>query len=229
MDHLRSKDHERSLIASHTSIAPETALQQLQKQPDESERAFARRVVDILHRSIAHVYDDERASEHRWHVPPEENIVLWLGGFLSPRVKKYAFCDHERAIWRGMGLCGQQARAVTSVLRDEEICASPVAFDDHVIVEATVDGEQWIFDSDLNVIIPHSIEECRDDPSLARPYYADAETIGRGGLSDEYIDHIVNIFRTDPGTLTPSYDIQQWFEKKSYTIHRLARYARSVL
>lgn len=113
---------------------------------------------------------------------------------------------------RGVGLCGQQARALTSALRAGNIEASPVAFDNHVVVQADIGGEGWILDSSLNTIIPHSLKKCHANPEIVRSYYEEAKTTNRHELSEKNIDRLVEIFGTESGTLTPPYDIHRRFE-----------------
>lgn len=223
MDELRARGDlsTGSLFASGAELPPDAALDKLQRRPGEGDRDFVHRAVDILHRSLAHVHDPAKTTQHRWHVPARENVFLWLAGYVSPRVRKYAFCSHERAIRRGVGLCGQQARALVSALRDGGVEAKPVALEGHVIVEAIVDGEPWILDSDFNVVIEQSLTDCQAHPDVVREAYREQATPLRGDtrLSQRKVDEVVAIYSTSPSSLSPPLATQMPVERALYAMH----------
>lgn len=223
MDRLRARGafDDRSFFETGAELDPQEALSQLQRKSGEGDEEFVKRAVDVLHRSIAHFYERESARESRWHVPPTDNLFLWIAGFISPRVEKYAFCNYERAVRRGVGLCGQQARALTSVLREGGIDARPVAFDGHVLVEARVSGDRWVLDSDYNVVITEGINYCRSNPEKARQIYEEtaAPLRPREGIPEESLRHIEDIFTAEPGTISPKFGLHHRLERVLYLLH----------
>jgi|GEM_PF-6371710 len=189
MDHLRSR---HTLAERPADLDPEEALERLRRRPDESDREFAGRAVDVLHRSIVHGIDHGHLAADRWHLPPEENLLIHLGARLLPRLSYYPFCDHERAVWRGVGLCGQHARALTSVLRAGGVNADPVPLPNHVVVEADLDGDPHVLDSHLNTVVPHGINSLVEDPELVRPHYRGTHLHQRDDLNETELDNVVD-------------------------------------
>lgn len=219
MSYLRA----RGDVLEGVDLEPDVALERLERRPGEPDAAYVRRAVDAVHRSLVHHHDPERADLHRWHVPPRENVFLWLGGFANERVAKYAFCDHRRAIERGVGFCGQCARALTSALRENGVECRPVAFPRHVVTEAVVGGERWVLDANLRTVIPHSLEAIGREPEIVREYYArEGRPQGEGGsVGVAKLDELVEIFAGPPGRLSPPYELQRVIERVLYRLHPL--------
>ena len=73
-----------------------------------------------------------------------------------------------------MGLCSQHAIIVDGILKDKNIPSKIVRLTGHLVVMAEVSSdENWILDSDYDVIVPYSLTEIEKDSTIIIPFYKD--------------------------------------------------------
>ncbi len=138
---------------------------------------FVTTVTRIFHDGIAHISprDVERngTDHYRIRVPVTENWILYALSFIKPDTyMDYEFCDHRRALRRGVGRCGQQALAVVSFLSEHEVDTGFIALGGHAVATARVDEDKWyILDPDYGGVIPYDLMTAEKDPDGVLDHY----------------------------------------------------------
>lgn len=187
--------HERSLrFQDDLTLSLEEFRAGLQRRSDESAQAFAERATQVVCGGLAHVeWDDPAAQRYYLQVPVWENYWLHLAGYLHDDFRRYHFRNPERTLERGVGICGDAACLLSSVLEREGIDTRIVAFDGHVVVEADLLGAapaRWMLDPDFGAVVPHDIEDVHRDPEVIDgPYHA-------AGHGDDDIAALKQIYAT---------------------------------
>ncbi len=169
------------------------------QRSDVSHADYATTVNQAVQQGIAHYWPEEQAAanKHHWRIPLHENYLLFLMSYIYPKMyERYEYCDHHKAIERGVGLCSQHAIIFTGVLQERGIPARIVALSDlHVVATAQVEPDSetwWIFDPDYGVVIHHDMDAIKADPALVAPYYREA------GYSAATADEFVTWYRMPP-------------------------------
>ena len=148
------------------------ALIQIQKLPVENNRDYVYRLTHVINQAIAHYWDDSGIDTFHMRIPIWDNYILWLSSYIYPHTfLRYEFTDYQRALERGIGLCSQEAIIEEEVLEKNGIHAKIIGLNGHVVTTAYIDGKWIISDPDFDTVIPNSIEEIENDPSIVIPYY----------------------------------------------------------
>ena len=148
---------------------------------DYQDKEKVRKAVHFVNRAMAHYWRDEGISTYNLRVPVYENYILFFINYLYPKsfpkaymIRKYEFCDYDRAIERGVGLCSQHATVLSQLLNKRNIRCQVLRLDGHVVAYAEVDSVKnkwWVLDADYGVIIPYSIKKIEKETSLIRFHY----------------------------------------------------------
>ena len=162
------------------------ALKQISRRPDESDKAYVFRVNDIVNKSMANIEIPRIQEYNLMRVSIRENYVLSIYNLIySDRYKMYEYLDYRKAIERGVGLCSQQAMAMTAILNENGVKAEMVGLDGHVVLRAKVSNDTWYTaDPDYGVVMPFDISEIEDNPAVIIPYYNNMKTNLKKGLGD---------------------------------------------
>jgi hypothetical protein len=167
------------------------------RQKNETDKDFAIRVNEVINKGFSHYWHNEGISKYHLRVPVWENYILWAAGSISPsKYRKYEFCNYEKNLERGVGLCSTHSIVVKGVLNDNDIDASLWDIAGHVVVRAKVGENEWyILDPDFGVVIPYDIPDIEADPEIVRPYYKDMANLYRKNARDPYTtDHVVELY-----------------------------------
>lgn len=168
------------------------AIAQLHDISDKDEAARQAAVV-VSHALVHPDWFRVDPVEYRQLVPVWENYYLHLIGRFSglPQFERYHFSDYKRTIRRGIGLCGDAAMVMSSVLDELDIENRILSFDGHVIVEYQDSRGKWrLADPDFGVLISADIKRLRQDPESVRVDYRKA------GYTEDEITTLVEIYRT---------------------------------
>lgn len=169
---LRSPD--LHLLRTGDIHLTEAQFRERARRGNESNEAYAIRLTTVVHKGMA----SYGAEVERLHgqIPIHENYLLHLAGYLYPPLfNPYEFCNVEKAIARGLGICSQQCMIMTELLTANGVDARIVGLSGHIVVTAQVDSLEdiwWTFDPYYNKIIPHAIQEIESDPERVRTAYA---------------------------------------------------------
>jgi hypothetical protein len=169
--------HIQGLFKDDLTLSYEQVLAGKDRRPSESPQAYLERATMLVNRGMAHIWDDAVADAYRLRVPVQENFILYLWSFIEPeRYGKYEFADAGRALERGVGLCSQQAMALTDILNENGVRADIAGLEGHVVVRAEAAPGRWmIADPDYGVVIPHDLAVLEQNAALVRQYYRDAD------------------------------------------------------
>lgn len=148
----------------------------------------------IVNNSLVHV-DWFRVDPevYRQLVPIWENYFLYAIGKYSglPQFERYHYANYERNIKRGIGMCGDSATVLSSVLDKYQYSNRIISFDGHVIVEyLDSSGRSELYDPDFGVSLGIGLNELTsklDDVSSAYM---------RSGYSVKEVDKLIKIYQT---------------------------------
>lgn len=192
---------------------------ELLKIKNNNPKEFAIKANEVVNNGIAHYWLDEGISKYNLRVPLIENYILFASSYLYPSgFKKYEFCDYEKALERGVGLCSQHSIILSQFLSRSDIENKIIGLSGHVVITAQVEQETdtwWVFDPDYGVTIEHNIEAIENDPKLIRIFYSNE------GYSQDNIAMLEGIFGKDGNDISDnvkSYSTSKkyYFEKASY-------------
>lgn len=175
-----------------TTITYDEAMRQLKTVPLQDVKQYVKSINEIINRGIAHYWEDSGIKKYNLTIPLHENYILYALSYVYPDYKKYEFCQYKKALERGVGLCSQQAIAITDFLNRKGIETRIVSLGGHVVATAKVDeknNEWWVLGPDLNVVIPYSIEKLETSPDIVRSYYR-GKIDKNIGLTEEQIAEI---------------------------------------
>jgi hypothetical protein len=210
-------DHQDYRFKDDLKLSYEEALRALKKSPEETEQEFNQRITTVIADSLAHIHwnEEEDNTIYNQLVPIWENYFLYFAGQLTsiPEFKKYHFADYNRSLKRGIGICGDASMIMSQILNQEGTVNQIVSFPGHVVVAAqNGSGKENTYDADFGVLVPYTIEEIQQSPSLIDDFYK------QKGFSDREI-----------GTLRRAYaqDYQRWdgvehFITKKYYFERIS-------
>lgn len=156
---------------------------------------------NTVNKTIAHYWEDAGIDKYNLRIPFYKNYILYTLSYIYPSIyKKYEFCNYEKAIERGVGLCSQQAIALVNILNRHNIEAKVVGLDGHVVATALADTEKnewWTLDPDFGVIIKKDIETIEDNPKIIEQYYSEKN-------SPEMVQKIESIYGKDGNVVYPT-------------------------
>lgn len=141
--------------------------------------------------SLIHVeWEKVDPNQYRQLVPVWENFFLYAIGSFSglPQFERYHYANFYRNIRRGIGICGDAATVLSSILDKYNIENQIVAFEGHVIVEAQIYRKKELFDPDFGVSLGISLAELLGNPGKVRVSYLKA------GYSKEDVDYLLEIY-----------------------------------
>jgi hypothetical protein len=196
------------------TIKLEDAGKELKRKTDESDKAFALRVNDVVSKSMMHYWKIKGAKKYNLRVPVWENYILWLNNSFKSD-KRYEFINYRKNLERGVGLCSTQSIVVKGVLLDNGVEAHLWDIAGHVVVRARVSDREWyILDPDFGIVVPYDIQDIESDPEIVRPAYANMAELYKPDYNDPYTtDHVVEIYGRDGNHI---YSDNPAFEKTSY-------------
>lgn len=187
---LRSSDLDRDY--SDDLTITEDQIYEIVGQNVASRDLYIYNVNSAVYNGISHSAWAGDPDELNLRVPLNENFLLFLASYIYPRVwERYEFSNPQKAIERGIGLCGQKAIIITQLLANKGIETKVIGLDGHVVATSQVNLESnqwWVVDADYGVVIEHDIVEIENDPEIIRVYYSDA------GYADHTIDALVEIY-----------------------------------
>jgi hypothetical protein len=123
---------------------------------------------------------DPHLDEYRLSIPIWENYSLWALRYIKPDTyAAYELTDYQRALKRGVGLCGQKATALIGYLSERGFRTAYVYVPGHVLVTVEVEhGDWYLLDPAFDVSIPRP--PWGIDEEIASSYYkkhSDSESI----------------------------------------------------
>lgn len=215
---LRNPDiytQDSKLFKSNADIKYEDILREINRKENESDKEFAIRVNDLIYRGMLYYWHIEGIKKYNLKVPIWENYILSIRNSLRS-IDRYEFKSWEKNLERGVGLCSAYSNVLEGILIDNGVEARIWGLTRHVIVEAKVSENEWyVLDPNYGLVIPHSMEEIKDDPELVRSTYLDmADLHVEETYKDPYTtDLMVEVFGyNDNSILSPSHR----FERFSY-------------
>lgn len=193
------------------TIRLEDARKALVRQADESDKAFAIRINDVVSRSMSHYWKQEAVKRYNMRVPVWENYLLFFVNSFK-KDNRYEFINYKKGLERGVGLCSSHSIVVQGVLLDNGMEAQLWDIAGHVVVRAKVSEDEWyILDPDYGLVVPHDISAIEADPEIVRPAYADLASLYKSEYDDPYTtDHVVEIYGKEGNhiyTYNPTFEI----------------------
>lgn len=165
---------------------------------DETPMNFAIRMTDYVHKHTVHYfYDNNKLDNINIMVcPVNYSWTLWLRGLYAAifnKSFKVEFCNAEKGLERGYGLCSQRALILHDALRRNGLKSKVVDLYGHVICILWLDNKEILLDPDYGIMIPASLEYIKTRPEIVRGYY-DQDTdyltsIYKAGAWDIRMDH----------------------------------------
>jgi hypothetical protein len=166
-------------------------LSNLDRWVDESSSEYAYRLVDLVFINTLHFFDLSQPSKYNQRVPVFENYILFFRSFLPSVPDNYEFCDPNKALERGVGLCSQFSKVIFGILDQNGIPADIHVLSGHVVTEALIDKNthrKWVLDADLGVVFEYDIETLENHPDIVAAIYR------KYGYSDQVSDKIAEVF-----------------------------------
>lgn len=197
------------------TIKYEDALKEIVRKNNESDKAFALRINDVVSKSMLHYFRKEGKEKYNLRVPIWENYILFFYNSMKSD-DRYEFVNYKKGLERGVGLCSSHSIVVKGILLDNGMEAQLWDIAGHVVVRAKVSEREWyILDPDYGLYVPHDIPEIEANPEITRPTYANMADLYKPEYDDPYTtDHVVEIY-AEEGNHIYTYDAR--FENFSYT------------
>lgn len=201
-------------------LSLEETRAQLRRLPGESNEEFGLRATTVVQRGISHiVWDSPSAEKHRLRVPVWENYLLYAASYLRPaEFQRYHFTNAERTIERGVGICGDAACVLSTMLERQGIESRILAFPGHVVVEANLGTDEprwWILDPDFGIAVPGDLKAIRRDNQALIAAYAQA------GYGDADLSDLRNIYSKPGMRFASAFDFspkRAYFEEAMYLL-----------
>jgi len=176
----------------------------------------------VVNQSLVHV-DWERIDQvsYRQLIPAWENYFLYLLGRFSglPQFERYHYSDYKRNIRRGIGICGDAATTLSSVLDYYSISNKIISFEGHVLVEyIDSDGKPYLMDPDFGVLLEMDTIELVANPESVRNIYSEA------GYSTNEIDFLLGAYKRNYAIFNDTFH----FMSKRYLFERLSYIAKWI-
>lgn len=188
-------------------------IKKLQKL--HSDQEFAIEATTLVNQSLAHLEWNALDPITSYQtIPIWENPLIWALGRFSklPHYERYNFTHYKRTLERGFGICGDASMVLSQLLEKRGIDHNIVAFAGHVLIEATIDGQQYMLDPDYGIAIYHGIELLAKDKFLLISKFKKAGYKQKDALQ---MHRIIN---------TPAYRYKNTFQfvPKRYLLERLS-------
>ncbi len=177
----------------------------------------------LVNKSLVHV-DWERVDPvlFRQLIPIWENYFLYaLGKFSNlPQFERYHFSNYKRNILRGIGICGDAATTLSSILDLYDIPNQIISFQGHVILEYFDEkGAGLLLDPDFGVSLGVDLESLVFDPESVRDIYRIK------GYSDKEVDFLLNAYYRSYTVFDDAYS----FMKKRYIFEEISYILKWVM
>lgn len=219
-DGLGNDDHEKLRFIPEKVWSFEDSVGALEKIRDVKDPiSYALRANQVVHNSLVHVeWTKVDPASYRQLIPLWENYFLYaLGKFTElPQFQRYHFSDYKRSFERGIGICGDAAIALSSILDENRIKNDIVSFGGHVIVEIEVqEGTRRLLDPDFGIDLGVSLKELTKDATIAREIYLNA------GYTNREVDYLFNIYTRKYTIFGNTFDFMKLryiFERASYAL-----------
>lgn len=183
-----------------------------------SDKMFAIRANEAINNGIAHFWSDEGISKYNLRIPFSENYILFIASYLKPSAfEKYEYCDYQKAIERGVGLCSQHSIILSEILKTNNIESKILNLSGHVVLTANIDKKNdiwWVFDPDYGVVIKHEIEQIEKKPEKIGQYYSEK------GYNYDQIKQLISIYGPDGNSIKN--DIIEYSGKKKYYFEKIS-------
>lgn len=163
----KSFDNSHLRFINDQPLSYETAIQQLIKNEEESELAFATRATEVISQGLAHIHWEKyQAEKFNQLVPIWENYFLYFMGKLTniPEYKRYHFANYKRSLKRGIGVCGDASMILSQVLNKHDIDNKILTYPGHVVVSANLSEQKSvILDADFGVTVPYDKDNTKQN------------------------------------------------------------------
>lgn len=180
-DVLRFGEHDLTIDSASLS-------RQIERGTTESQLEYAKRLTYAYAAGVAHVkWNAYSPSQFHQRVPIWENYILFIMGHVSgiPEFERYHFSDPRKSIERGIGICGDASMTISSLLNEQGIENKIVSLPGHVMVEANIDGNNYILDGDYGVFLDNGFDYYQRNPG--EMIAAFRSQLGRDGDGEELI------------------------------------------
>jgi hypothetical protein len=125
-------------------------------------------------------------------IPIWENYYLYFLGLAldMPQIQRYHYANYKRNIKRGIGVCGDAATVLSSILDRYEVPNRIGSFSNgHVVIEyESENGQRYVMDPDFGVELGMSLQAITEDPRLVRNVYS------AQGYSEKEINTLERIY-----------------------------------
>ena len=181
-------------------------LSHIPRTAQETPQQYAQRMNTVVQKGIAHIkdwQDPETIQKYHLNLPIWENYLLFFLSHLpyfKTELRPYHFSDYKKSIERGIGLCGDHAIILSSLLEREGIATAIVAFHGHVVTEVILGNKAATFDPDYGVVIPYPITTIHATPQIIRPYYLQA------GYNENKVAILAKIYASSPKIFANVYE-----------------------
>jgi len=198
----------------------EEQVQEAGARRNEPIESYVVRLNNAVRQGTVHYWDDDGINKYRLRVPPWENYLLFIAGYLKPNeYRKYEYCNYAKAISRGVGFCSQRAIIVSEILKENGVDSRIIGLEDHVVAMAQVDQGNdvwWVVDPDFGVVIDHDIDAINKTPEIIKSSYAAA------GYDEETIGNLLRTYGASYHTYRGVKEYRTWkvyyFERLSYLL-----------
>ena len=175
----------------------------------------------VVNDSLMHVeWKKVDPVAYRQLIPVWENYFLYsLGRFSDqPQLQRYHYSNYKRSIKRGIGVCGDAAIVLSSILDRYGIDNRLLSFaNGHVVVAyLSQDGVEYLVDPDFGVEMYVSLDELIRNPDVIRSTYS------HRGYSDREIDVLVRVYASDYLEFDDTYH----FMTKRYIFEEVSYYLK---
>lgn len=141
----------------------------MEKGADENPRDYAERMNAFVYHHTVHYFPDEKSPGNLdvTAAPFLWNWAIWLRGFWALLTREdfvVEFCDADKGLRRGYGLCSQRALILQDILREHGLRAKATKLYGHVVCMARIGGEDILLDPDYGFSIPHGLDYLHDHP-----------------------------------------------------------------
>lgn len=215
-DGFKNTPEEHFRFGREEPLPYRNAIKEIDKLFDiDDELVFSGKASKLVSECLAHLeWEKLDPLQSKQTVPFWENPILYiLGRFSSLHFyQRYNFTDYRRTIERGFGICGDASVVLSQLLDKKGIPHEIVAFDEHVLIEATIDESRIILDPDFGILINDNLDNLAKNSNLTEHIYREA------GFSDNESKLMGRIFTRQKYTYGSVYK----FLPKRFILERIS-------
>lgn len=155
------------------------------REKDETDLDYANRLTITIANGLGHLeWLDYPNDKFHQLVPLWENYILHLMGRFSgiPEFERYHFSSPEKSMERGIGICGDAAILMSQLLLEQGIKNTIITIPGHVMINASIDGQDLLLDPDFGVPLNNSPSFFRLAPNELIKQYQDSGYKNNGEL-----------------------------------------------